>query len=279
MYLKKRLEMLGLGILICFSFILTEKTSTMIKDNDEIMTSIKERQLEFEYDSVDAKIVNDEIIPGISGKIIDIEESYQAMKQVGIYKDNLMVFKYISPAISINDNYDKYIVSGNTSKKQVSIIFKIDNDQNIDNIVNILNNKEIPANFFVNYEWSKNNVDTIKNISTKGHVIGKLESNKDTAQLLQSIIKINTSQKQYYCYSEEKNEELLNNCSNNKEYTILPSLVIDNSLLSNVMNNIKSGSIISITVNKYTLKELSNTVDYINSKGFKIVNLDVLLEE
>ena len=44
MYLKKTLEMIGLPILICFSFILTEKTTNVMKENDSIMTSVKENK-------------------------------------------------------------------------------------------------------------------------------------------------------------------------------------------------------------------------------------------
>lgn len=278
MYLKKTLEMIGLTVLICFSFILTEKTSTIMKDNDEIMTSLKENRETFEYASIDAKILNDEIIPGISGKVVDIEESYQAMKKVGSYKTNLMVYKTILPEVSLTDNYDKYVVSGNRSKKQIALIFKIDNNQKIDDIVALLNKNKMQANFFVSSDWASSNINKIKDMSGSGYNFGKLKYD-DNNDLFKSIIKINTKQINHYCYSEEKNTKLLESCSKNKEYTILPSIVINDNLLATLMKNIQSGSIISISINKNTSKELATTLDYIKSKGYRVVNLDNLLTE
>lgn len=283
MYLKKTLEMIGLSILICFSFILTEKTTNVMKENDSIMTSVKENKEALEIPSINAKINEDEIVPGISGRVVDIEKSYQAMKKVGYYNDSLFVYKKELPTISIKDNYDKYIVSGNKSKKQIAIIFKIDKEQNIDNIIDLLDKNKMTANLFISYDWASNNTNKIKNLSNKNYVFGVLnETNNvdnENFKLLQTLIKINSSQTNYYCYTEEKSSDLLNTCSKNKHYTILPSIIIENNLLANLMKNISSGSIISININKNTASELSNALEYINSKGLKVVNLSTLLEE
>ena len=274
MCLKKTLEILGLSILICFSFILTENTSKLMKDNDEIMINLKGVSKNYEVLSIDAKIDDDEIIPGIKGKTVDLEKSYQVMKKIGTYNNSLIIYKEVIPTVSINDNYDKYVVSGNDNKNMVSLILKIDDNTNIDSIINLIESKNIDVNFFVTNAWSENNIEILKKISEK-YVIGNLE----LYNVKNCVIKKTIVQKNYYCYSENKNELLLNECSSNKMYTILPSLVINKNLLSKVKKEISNGSIISIEVNANTLKELANTIDYINSKGYKIVNLDTLLEE
>ena len=283
MYLKKTLEMIGLSILICFSFILTEKTTNVMKENDSIMTSVKENKGALEIPSINAKINEDEIVPGISGRVVDIEKSYQAMKKVGYYNDSLFVYKKELPTISIKDNYDKYIVSGNKNKKQIAIIFKIDKEQNIDSIIDLLDKNKMNANLFISYDWASNNINKIKNLSNENYVFGVLnETNNvdnENFKLLQTLIKINSSQTNYYCYTEKKSSDLLSICSKNKHYTILPSIIIENNLLANLMKNITSGSIISINLNKNTASELSNALEYINSKGLKVVNLSTLLEE
>lgn len=283
MYLKKTLEMIGLSILICFSFIFTEKTTNVMKENDSIMTLVKENKDILEIPSINAKINEDEIVPGISGRVVDIEKSYQAMKKVGYYNESLFVYKKELPTVSIKDNYDKYIVSGNKSKKQVSIIFKIDKEQNIDNIVDLLDKNKMNANIFISYDWVSNNINKIKNLSNKNYVFGALnETNNvdnDNFKLLQTLIKINSSQTNYYCYTEEKSSDLLSICSKDKHYTILPSITIENNLLADLMKNISPGSIISISINKNTASELSNALEYITSRGYRVVNLDKLLEE
>ena len=189
-----------LNSLICFSFILTENTSKLMKDNDEIMVNIKEFRKGAEILSINAVIKDNEIIPGINGRIVDLEQSYQVMKKFGI-----------------NNNYNKYVVSGNKNKNMVSLIFKIHNDANIDSIVNLFETKKIDTNLFVIDTLNKKNIEILK--------------------------KLNFPDK-YYCYIEHKNETLLEECSSDKVHTIIPNLVINKNLLSNVKKEISNGSII-----------------------------------
>lgn len=271
--------MLGLAVLICFSFFLTERTTVIMKDKDILMNTVKEKSEELEVSSVNAQIIDDKIIPGISGKVVDIEKTYQEMKRIGIYNDNLVVYKIVEPEMSIKNNYDKYVVGGSPLKKDVSIIFKIDDTDNLDVISKHLKEKNINANFFISSGCGNKNLETLKELSNNKHVIGSLEENLENNKLLQSIIKIYSNQQNYYCYTEEKNESLLNHCAKNKQYTILPSITIKDNLLSEVMKNIKSGSIISININNRTLQELTTALEYIYSKGYNIVNLDALIQE
>lgn len=283
MYLKKSLEIFGLSVLICFSFFLTEKTTLLMKDNDSIMTTIKENSREFEILSIDALITDDEIIPGISGKVVDIEKSYQSMKKAGIYHEQLLVYEEIEPTISLEGTYDKYVVSGNKSKKTISLIFKVESGDEIDSIITVLESKQVGANFFIDGKWLEENSNKLTEISSKKHVIGNLGYLKnyehENNYWVVSNIKRNTNQSKYYCYCEEKRDAVLKKCAEEKQYTILPKIVVSNNLLLEVKKNIESGSIIAIEVNEENLSQLSNTIDFIESKGYKIVNLDTLLEE
>ena len=81
-----------------------------------------------------------------------------------------------------------------------------------------------------------------------------------------------------YCYSENNNE-ILNLCSKLKLHTIMPSLIIKNNLYKEVKSNLDNSIMISIDVNNYNIKELSTTIDYIKSKGYKILLLRDLLSE
>ena len=281
--MKKYLEMFGLTVLICFSFFLTEKTSDLIKDNDYLMTIIKEKSLELEISSVDAVIKGDEIIPGLSGKIIDIEQSYQVMKKTGIYHNQLLVYKEIEPSISIEENYDKYVVSGNSNKKMVSFIFKVEQGSEINNILNVLDDYQVSANFFIDGKWLEKNYELLQKITSKKHVVGNLgylnNYEHENNYWIISNIKRNTNQKKYYCYCEEKNENILKKCIEEKQYTILPKVVINANLLTETKKNIEPGSIISVVINNNNLSQLANTIEFVIAKGYTIVNLDTLLDE
>ena len=64
------------------------------------------------------------------------------MKRLGAYNPSLYIYNNVSPTITINDNYDKYIVSGNTKKRNIYLIFA-GNINQIREVYRILNNDEI----------------------------------------------------------------------------------------------------------------------------------------
>lgn len=283
MYLKKGLEILGLSILVSFSFIITDKAVSMINDNDTIMSMIKENSLDYELSSVDAIINEDEIIPGSSGRIVDVNKSYEQMRNSGMYHADFFVFNDVQPSISIEDNYDKYIIGGNRNRKVISMIFKINSNNNLNNVINILNNYKVRANFFIDGNWAENNLDQIKKFFYDDNIIGSLGYSGnfiiDDNYWLNNLIKRNSKQHNYYCYLENKDNDVLSRCSKDKNYTILSKFTVNNNLLSQTKKKLESGLIISIVVNDSTIKELPNTINYIISKGYKFVNLDELIAE
>ena len=46
-------------------------------------------------------------------------------KKLNSYTDSLYVYKDITPNISINNNYNKVIIKGNPSNKNISLIVKL----------------------------------------------------------------------------------------------------------------------------------------------------------
>ena len=118
--MKKFFECIGMITLVCVSFFFTEKTARVVKETDEIMVEIKKAAETHINKSEDAIIKGDTIIPGIYGGIVDEGKSYEKMKRVGSYQENLLVYKKIAPSISIEKNFDKYIISGNPQKNMVT---------------------------------------------------------------------------------------------------------------------------------------------------------------
>lgn len=269
--MKKYFEVIGFVILALFSFYYTSKTSTVVKNNDEIMIKIKDDMENNKTSSIDAIIEDDTIIPGISGKEVDISKSYDAMKKVGTYIPNMLVYKDIKPNISISKIYNKYIIKGNPNKNQVTIIFKVDETDDLNAILDILDKYEIKANMFT----SDNMDNRILSLVNRGHNIGSVENVTWASTLVSRV----ANQKYNYCYIEEKNKEILDLCSMNKSYTIIPNIISNKTPTLMIKKNLEPGSIISVDVNKTLIKELEYIIRYIKSKGFDIVNLETLLEE
>ena len=72
--LRKFFEVIGLLSLACFSFFITEKTTTVFENVDNIMLQIKNNSYKYNIDSIDASINNNTIIPGIYGRYVDIKK-------------------------------------------------------------------------------------------------------------------------------------------------------------------------------------------------------------
>ena len=129
--MKKTFQIIGLISLTCFSFFITEQTALVVNNMDEIMVEIKSNKDNYKSNYIDAKISDDTIIPGINGKTVNVNKSYKNMKTNGYYSDKLFIYDYTKPKVSLEDNINKYIIKGNSSKRMVSLIFILKNDDDI----------------------------------------------------------------------------------------------------------------------------------------------------
>jgi len=277
-YMKKTFEIIGFISLICFSFFYTDKIANVIKQNDELLIQIEAIALENKVLPIDAVIEDNAIIPGISGKEIDINKSYDKMKQIGSFNENLLVYKPIKPNISIHSNKDKYIIKGN-NRRVVSLVFTVDANDNIDNLLNTLNNKSIKATFFTDGNYFENNNQKIVDLVSQGHNIGNLgynlDYNKGGVSWMNSVVQKIAKQKDTYCYGKDS----LSICSKLESFTIEPTIIIKDKPLMEIKKDLNNGYIISLDVNDNVDKELNLVIDYIKSKGYDIVNLEQLLQE
>ena len=89
--MKKFFEYIGLLTLIGFSFFYTERTTSVVKELDDIMIKIKAEAPNY-YKKVEEAIIKDNtIIPGISGREVDINSSYSKMRKLGVFNDILSI--------------------------------------------------------------------------------------------------------------------------------------------------------------------------------------------
>lgn len=281
--LKKFFQVFGLVTLICFSFFYTEKVGYVVREMDFLMEEIREKSENKKIEPINATIIDNTIIPGKYGKEVDIEESYKKMKRINEYNENMIVYKKIKPKISIKNNYDKYIISGSKSEKNISLILLINDTSDINYLIDLAKEKQIKFNFFVDSTWFENNNDLLYTLINEGHNIGNLGQNGNyntsTYIWMDTILKKIIKQKNNYCYLENENKQYLEICALNKNYTIKPNLIINDSPTNNIQKNIQNGSIIAISANNNITKELSVTINYIINKGYKIVTLNDLLDE
>lgn len=281
--MKKFFQLTGFITIMCLSFFYTEKAVEVVKEYDVEYKKIVEIENKYYKEPVNAIIDKNTIIPGISGVKVNRDLSYSKIKRYGEFNEYLLVLDKIKPDISIVDNKDRYVISGNKDKNNVSIIFIINKDIDMDYILTILEEKKITLDFFVDGIWAEENTNKLEHIKNKNHNIGNLSYNMDYTNSsfiwLDSIIKKITKSNVGYCYCENEDENTIKICSKNNNYTVRPSIILKNNLLNNIKDKIEKGSIISLYLTKNNINEVPVIINYILSKGYVITTLEELIDE
>lgn len=281
--MKRFFEILGFLSLVCFSFFYTEKTIDVVKEVDDIMITLKEQAPKYQVKAENAKIDGKFMTPGISGKIVNLQKSYEEMKHYGKFHPNLLVYDKVSPEISIKNRYDKYIQTGNPKKRQVSFLFIIDEKGNPSPIIEILKEKKVTGTFFIDGSWLEKNqnelVSLIEGKFTVGNYSYRGDYGHESFVWIDTIIKRVGGQKQSYCLVEKENKKALSTCKLQKDYTIYPNIIMKENPYSELTEQVESGSIILMRLDAQVKKELPLMITYLKQKGYEIVNLEQLLEE
>ena len=278
---NKVYQILGVIVLMLFSFYYTDKSIDIIRQTDPIMREIKATNKKYRTKSVSAKVKGNTVIPGLNGVDIDYNKSYKKMKKYGTYNESLTVFKETKPKVSINDTYDKYVISGNTEKRSVAVVFKVEKNSNVDQILNILEKENIDATMFIDGLWLENNLDRVMNRKNIEFEILNYDSSYNEIYFKSAINYLNNviGTPAKYCYADYDNKEVIDLCQKLKLHTIIPTLKTGNFPYKEIKNKLSNASIISLPVNSSTEIELKVVIDYIKSKGYNIEKLDLLLSE
>ena len=281
--IKKYTSYLGVLVLACFSFYYTDKAVDIVKRNDPIMKSILSSSNNYYVDPVSAIVNGDELITGLNGKQVNVEESYQNMKKLDEYNESMLVFDEVIPDISITSSFDKYIVGGNTSKNQVALVFKVNDSYYVETVNNILLDKDVLATFFMDGIVVESNMESVLELVSNGYEIENL--GYDGAYTMErfgwtnNMISSLTNKDTKFCYTDYKSSDILDLCSDYKMHTVKPTVSVNNYPFTTVKNELESGSIISFNLNEQTLKELPSIISYIKQKGYDLVTLNELINE
>lgn len=270
----KLVKIIGLFCLFCITFFYTEKVISVTMNQDEIMVKIKEYAENNNYAATNATIHEDTIIPGNIGKQVNEEASYKAMKKLNYFEPSLIVYQDIYPEISIYNNYQKYIIKGNTNRKNIALIYILNNHNTLDNLLDMINKYDIKINFFIDSSFLNNNISIIDKI--KKHELYNYGNNgkytKDNLIIGNNIINNKANNNAAFCLFINKDDASLSNCSNIK---MLSLLVNKNDSYNNLKSALYNGRIFLIT----NTKELSNVIEYTLSKGYNIAPLSKTLVE
>ena len=245
-------------ILMIYSFYLSDKVTNLAINKNPLMQEIKEKSPNLAVMGSNATIIDNTIIPGIKGKVVNEKESFFKMKEFGSFNETFLIYDSIKPKISLEDNLDKIIISGNKTHREVSLIIE-DNENTIKYLDQLNINYTVLANLktelldkeYINAESNKNNFNDLESLLKKNNLNVKL------------------------CFIDYSNIEL---CKKKKNYLVEASIKVSNDLVLKQKNEIENGSIILINKN-VSLDSLKIILDQIRYLDLDIVYLSKLITE
>lgn len=140
--MKNKVKIISILSLMMFSFFYTEKIASYVQNKTPLKKQILTYKENNNISPIDAKIEKENVIPGINGKSVDVNKSYNEMKYQNKFNESSIVYKEEPPDVSIDDYPNIIITRGNPEKKSTSIIITKHN-QNL----NYLKEKNINFDF------------------------------------------------------------------------------------------------------------------------------------
>lgn len=125
--MNKYIKVLGIFVLMIFSFYYTEKVALYVQNNTPLKKEIISYKEKNSINFVNAQIDGDYIVPGINGLEVNVDKSYDKMKSYNVFSENNLIYDQITPEVSVTNYKNKIIKSGNVNKNAVSIILSKNN--------------------------------------------------------------------------------------------------------------------------------------------------------
>ncbi len=240
-----------------FSFYYTDKIALLVQSKNPIMIEIENIKKDNYEKSVNAIIEDDYIIPGKNGLTINSSKSFSLMKSFGAFNSYYLVYDQIIPKISLEDNKDKIIKTGNYIDQKMSIVIEYNQ-----NTIKYFDDNNIKADILVD-------VDTY-DVQTK---LEKINNDFSNYNKVNSYLK---SASNNICFLENKNN--LQFCRSKKKYLVEPTIVLNNNNVFEVKNSIKNGIIILIK-NSTNIDNVNVILNQIKFKGLTPIYLTDLISE
>ena len=157
-----------------YSVLFNDSAIEVVKKHDDLYGEIEKKANLYEKAPQDAKI--DKVwkaMPGLNGKKVNLEKSYNNMKKDGHFNEKKLIFDEISPTVHLEDLPASPVYRGHPDKKMVSFIINVAwGNEYIPDMLETLEKNNVRATFFLEGRWVKENPSIAKMIFDAGHELG-----------------------------------------------------------------------------------------------------------
>ncbi len=256
--MKKFFQILGICSILVFSFYYTDKIALIVQEKNPVLKEIRAKGKDLQVNSVDATVMNEYIIPGLSGSKVNIEKSFLNMKSLNEYNEYYLVYDKITPKVSLQDNKDKIIISGNKKNNKVSLVLEYNEE-----IMKLLSAYKV--DLLINKDNYINNTSfELINNETSSKLYKQVNTLLEKDKLNKNI-----------CLLNDYNKKI---CLEDENYLIKPSLILNASSIIEVKNALENGSIILID-KQAKIEDIKILLKQIKFQDLDIVYLSELIKE
>lgn len=254
----KKFRNLGILAIAAFSFFYTEKIANLALMNNEMYKIIKNEEENYNEMYVNALVDNDYITPGLTGKSVNVKNSFYNMKDLNTFNSYYLIYDTTYPEISLDNNKDKIVKSGNKEKKSVSFVLEYNKD-----LIDYFKSNKYEASILVN-----------KENFNKNEVLEQINNEVMEYKSLESLIN-KYSNNTHICYLSTSIEDI---CRENKKYLVKTDKYISNQTFIDIKNNISSGDIYYVSKD-FDVKNMKILINSIIYKDLDIISLSKMLSE
>ena len=271
--MKRFFEFIGILTLVIGSILYSKEVDTVSVSSDTLMQEIKNKASEYKILPKEAIMENDTIIPGKNGKEVNVDKSYYNMKKLGYFDERELKYDTVYVKNRLQNNKNKYIIGGNKNERNVTLIFNT--NKNLEDINQILTKHNLTASYTISSAYLENNRNIVSElISSKNNIIN-IAVNQTNFVWVKNTVK-SLGQPQNYCLNPAENQYKY--CTLEKSYILKTDIIKDNHYID-INHNLTNGKIFYFASNAKLVNELDTIINYIKSKGYKIIPLNKFLNE
>ncbi|MGM9928813.1 MAG: polysaccharide deacetylase family protein [Bacillus sp. (in: firmicutes)] len=201
---QKWKHVIMLSVVVCLAWVIVQsahidsyvmhlketQAMAVAKKADPLLEEIKQRANEYEVSPKDAMI--DSIwksVPGYNGLKVDVQSSYKAMKEEGVFEEKKLIYQQIPPKVHLSQLKAAPIYRAHPDKPVASFLINVAwGNEYIPQMLTILKKHHIKVTFFLEGRWTKENPELAKMIVQAGHEIGNHSYSHPNLQTLASSL-------------------------------------------------------------------------------------------
>ncbi|MCM3717111.1 polysaccharide deacetylase family protein [Fictibacillus phosphorivorans] len=239
--------------------------------------------------------------PGYNGLVVDMEESFKAMKKIDKFDEKKLVVKQIEPTVHLDDLPASPIYRGNPEKPMVTLLVNVAwGNEHLPGILQTMKKNNVRSTFFLDGSWVKKNPSLAKMIAEEDHEIGnhayshpdlkKMTNTRITEELKQTNEVIHATldkkPKWFAPPSGSYRTDVVKIADDLNMKTILWSVdTVDwrnpnpDEMVERVLNKVHPGAMVLMHPTASTASGLDKLIKGIKAKGLSIGTVTELMDE